>query len=733
MRKCILADRLYVPEEYVTPEHLDLFVYQLGDMEGGYDYGPFEAVIGSIRTFSKIRLQGHIYYAFARGDLTKLGSLFGDLPWEDRTSAPAMQVDLQFKGQLHTWETKQIGQQEAVEAWLKYKSGVIKAPPRFGKCCDGNSIVHTTTGSIPIQELFTLGHPDGELVSKVITLDTKDGVKQTSHLYKKTVDTTITITTKHGFVLEATPNHPLYTKKESSSVFDWVHMDELKIGDQVALKAGSMVFSSKKTKYHVLYARYIKEDRKFTKKVTLRMMKMSADTQRDFLREILEDNEIVLENAEVLRLLQIMLLNFGIVAELSERLIVKSKADGLLDDEIVDIKINASANKPVFDVAVPDGHNFIANGIVSHNTISSIFILTKLKRKTLIIAHQVDLLEQYYNSFVKFTNIEDVKDVKLKQKARDATGRVVGFFQDYDNPEKLDVCLLCWQSLASKKNGAERILQYGNTWGTVIVDECHKVGGTCYARTVNRLPARYRLGLTGTVERVDGREFLLHDIVGPVITEGRVASIPCKVIVKHTGLAIQYSFGEPLPYLYKRMYNNTERREILLQDLEKDVADGKYICFAFHRCSVKQLCHWVETLQSLDIKAEAFYGACKDREGVLERARSGETQVLVCNSQMLTGIDVPRWNVYYSAFPTSNIVFNDDGKLSGNFYQEFSRIRTPFTYEDGTVKKEGIIRDYVDSNSLCYGMYKKRYRAYENQKFKIAIIKLEQKTAMTLE
>lgn len=910
--KCILADRLYVPEECVTPEHLDGFVYQIGEMDGGYDYGPFESVVGSLRTFSKVRVNGAIYYAFSRGNLSKIGELFGDLPWEDKTSAPPMTYDLQFKGALHTWESKQIGQQEAVATWLKYKSGIVKAPPRFGK------------------------------------------------------------------------------------------------------------------------------------------------------------------------------------------------------------------------------------------TISSIFILTKLKKKTLIVAHQVDLLEQYYNSFVKFTNIDDVRHVNPKQKARDATGRVVGFFQDYDNPEELDVCLLCWQTLASKKNGAERLLKYGSAWGTVIVDECHpydtavlvdydkymsigeiyenpnithvlsydleskkiekkriierrcnesdkprvairikgdrglavvsptenhkyyvvgkgyieakdltsgdklityagdifkatyckvegcyelftatnenpasisgsithhmaekhgattfstlkkcalcdyqgfsltthylmahdseafaernkkvaskrkqflwseegashrkfysdrmlsnnpmkdrditqkvgehvsqsfwnksieeqdkqvtrfqnapkrtsmptkreqelidlkipnliytgkgtyyvtlllegkkrkknpdfinateddtptkvieimdyeywhseseiaplvtaykevgieclildakipleemrskiesfinnhyvevvavtkivaalkdrrvynlevegnhnyfvvakklhngrvkktptipvlvsnchKVGGTCYARTVNRLSARYRLGLTGTVERVDGREFLLHDIIGPVVAEGRVATIPCSVVVTHTGIPIKYSFTEPLPYLYKRLYNNKDRMEAILTDLEKDVEAGRYICFAFHRCSVAQLCHWTDKLKGLGIKAESFYGSCKDREGVLERARSGETQVLVCNSQMLTGIDVPRWNVYYSAFPTSNIVFNEDGKLSGNFYQEFSRIRTPFTYEDGTVKTEGIIRDYVDNNSLCFGMYKKRYRAYTNQQFKIAIVKLEQKTALTLE
>jgi superfamily II DNA or RNA helicase len=433
-----------------------------------------------------------VYYAFSRGNLEKLGRLFGDLPWTDKTCAKPMTSDLQFKGALHTWESKQIGQQEAVLTWLRHKGGIIKAPPRFGK------------------------------------------------------------------------------------------------------------------------------------------------------------------------------------------------------------------------------------------TISSIFVMTKLKRKTLIIAHQKDLLEQFYTSFRAFTNIDDVQDIKPKQKKRDAKGRVVGFFGDYDNPEELDVCLLCWQTFASKY-GPERISTYSNTWGLIIVDEVHKLGGVCYAKTINRLPARYRLGLTGTVERVDGREFLLNDIIGPVVAEGRVATIPCKVIITHTGLPIRYTFLEPLPNLYKRLYNNQERMEIILNDLLKDVEAGRYICFAFHRCSTKQLINWTDKLKMMGVKAESFYGTCKDREGVLLRARSGETQVLVCNSQMLTGIDVPRWDTYYSAFPTSNVVFNDEGKLSGNYYQEFSRIRTPFEREDGTVKTEGLIRDYVDNNPLCYGSYKKRYRAYTNQKFKLEVVKMVQK------
>jgi superfamily II DNA or RNA helicase len=283
---------------------------------------------------------------------------------------------------------------------------------------------------------------------------------------------------------------------------------------------------------------------------------------------------------------------------------------------------------------------------------------------------------------------------------------------------------LCWQTLASKANGADRLKKYSAAWGTAVVDECHKLGGLIYAKTINRLQARHRLGLTGTVERVDGREFLLHDIIGPVVTIGRVATIPCRVEIKHTGIPIKFSAMEPFPNLHKRIYNAPGRMDIILEDLEKDLAAGRYICFAFHRCSVKQLVHWKDKLRDLGIEAEAFYGSCRDREGALMRARSGETRVLVCNSQMLTGIDVPRWDTFYAAFPTSNVVFNDEGGLSGNFLQEFSRIRTPFTYENGREKKEGIIRDYVDNNSMCFASYKKRYKAYMNQGFEVNVTKV---------
>lgn len=502
MKKCLLADRLYVPAEYVSQRDLSNFVYNLDKDEDEGEYDQFATGVRQIRTFNKVRLEGDLYYGFARGNIAKLGELFGDIPWEDLTSSPPMTHDLKFTGQLFNWEEHGKAQQEAAQGWLRGRNGVIRAAPRFGK------------------------------------------------------------------------------------------------------------------------------------------------------------------------------------------------------------------------------------------TVTSIYILSQLKLKTIIIAHQKDLLQQFYNTFLAFTNIEELweKHRSPFPKKRDARGQIIGFFNDYDNPEELDVCFLCWQTFGTKAlkkstgttHGDDRIEQYGTTWGLVICDEAHKLGGVVFASTVNKLNAKYRLGLTGTVERVDGKEFLLRDILGPVTAEGKSRQVPCKVTVVHTGVSVPFNMGDPFPRLHKRLYANKDRQKIIMEWLERDVAAGYFICFAFHSYSVAQLVQFTERLKALGIKAAPFYGGLPNREQVLEDARDGTIQVLVCNSRMLTGIDVPRWSCYYSAFPSGNVIFNEQGQVSGNFYQEYSRVRTPYVdKETGEIKKFGIIRDFVDKNGITFGMAKKRYQAYLAEKFQIEIIKEE--------
>jgi superfamily II DNA or RNA helicase len=59
--------------------------------------------------------------------------------------------------------------------------------------------------------------------------------------------------------------------------------------------------------------------------------------------------------------------------------------------------------------------------------------------------------------------------------------------------------------------------QFGDRFGLAIFDECHHLAGAGFARIAECLIAPFRLGISATLEREDGRHALLEQLVGPVL------------------------------------------------------------------------------------------------------------------------------------------------------------------------------------------------------------------------
>jgi superfamily II DNA or RNA helicase len=57
----------------------------------------------------------------------------------------------------------------------------------------------------------------------------------------------------------------------------------------------------------------------------------------------------------------------------------------------------------------------------------------------------------------------------------------------------------------------------GDRFGLVVFDECHHLPGAAYALAARAAVAPFRLGLTATLERPDGRHAELDTLVGPVV------------------------------------------------------------------------------------------------------------------------------------------------------------------------------------------------------------------------
>jgi superfamily II DNA or RNA helicase len=168
--------------------------------------------------------------------------------------------------------------------------------------------------------------------------------------------------------------------------------------------------------------------------------------------------------------------------------------------EIVDKRIEVPANFPKFqfelrpsqqDVYEKLEDNAVINAFVSWGkTFTALAIAAKLGQKTLIVTHTIALRSQWESEIKKVFGITPgvIGSGLFNINAPIVVGNVQTLYKKRENISK--------------------------EFGTIIVDECHHIPANTFNRIVDASYARYKIGLSGTVERKDGRHVLLPDYFG---------------------------------------------------------------------------------------------------------------------------------------------------------------------------------------------------------------------------
>lgn len=73
----------------------------------------------------------------------------------------------------------------------------------------------------------------------------------------------------------------------------------------------------------------------------------------------------------------------------------------------------------------------------------------------------------------------------------------------------------------------------GNRFGLVVFDECHHLPGESYSLIAKMMIAPFRLGLTATPERADGREEMLDELIGPVCYRKQITELTGEYLAEY--------------------------------------------------------------------------------------------------------------------------------------------------------------------------------------------------------
>ncbi len=204
---------------------------------------------------------------------------------------------------------------------------IIAGRPGMGKCVAEGTLVATERGLLPIEMLkpegvMGLRDDEGGLYYPLeIGVQTPEGLRSTSHFYDSGIKPTKRLTTRAGYSLTGTFVHPvLVLNSEGQKV--WKRLQDVQVGDYVAVQRHAPVSEpSAGMSWHLDTTR--------------------RDTSRRYRNHPPRSGG-------------------------SRTTVAPSMSACLLWDEVKSIE--DAGLQHCYDLTVPDGHAFVANGIVSHNT-----------------------------------------------------------------------------------------------------------------------------------------------------------------------------------------------------------------------------------------------------------------------------------------------------------------------------------------------------------------------------
>ena len=307
--------------------------------------------------------------------------------------------------------------------------------------------------------------------------------------------------------------------------------------------------------------------------------------------------------------------------------------------DIVDKRVNIPVDFPEFRFELRPSQkevydkiedNAIINAWVSWGkTFTGLAIAGKLGQKTLVVTHTVALRNQW---------AKEVKKVYGFEPGIIGSGRF-----------ELDASIV----VANTQTLYRNLDKIRKEFGTIILDEMHHVSSPTFSKVLDTNHCRYKIGLSGTIERKDGKHVVFRDYFGNTLFQPpkenyMTPSVHCV----HS--EIRFMDGARIPWANRvtKLSNDEEYRHTVALLAAAYAARGHKVLVVSDRVSFLKACAELTGDRAVCVTGDVSH---EDREALVEEVLSGNKNVLYGTQSIFSeGISVDSLSCLILATPVNN-------------------------------------------------------------------------------
>ena len=321
-------------------------------------------------------------------------------------------------------------------------------------------------------------------------------------------------------------------------------------------------------------------------------------------------------------------------------------------------------------------------------TVMALNIISKLKKKTLVIVHKSFLLNQWIERITQF-----LPDARV--------GKIQGQIIDIEDK---DIVIGMLQSLSQKEYPDDLF----DSFGLSIYDETHHLGAEVFSKSMMKCITNYTLGLSGTMQRKDGLTKVFKMFLGNIIHKEKSNTSEHKVIVKAINYKVndvefnemKYDYrGNPLySTMISKLCNYNHRSEFILNVLKHELEENndQQIMILAHNKTLLTYLH--KAIEHRNIGTVGYYiGGMKE-----EQLKESENKKIIIATYAMAseGLDIKTLTTLIMASPKTDVC------------QSVGRIlRTKHT--------SPLVVDIIDNHDIFVKQWQKRRQYYIKQKYNI--------------